>query len=32
MIAWRPTSWKAMFCEEWREALAMGTAENTRSL
>ena len=31
MIAWRPTSWKAMFCAEWRAAQAIGTAENTRS-
>ena len=26
MIAWRPTSWKAMFCAEWRAAAAIGTA------
>ena len=31
MIACRPTSWKAMFCAEWRAALAIGTALNTRS-
>ena len=24
MIAWRPTSWKAMFCAEWRAAVAIG--------
>src|SRR6185437_15114068 len=29
MIAWRPTSWKAMFCAEWRAAQAMGTAAHT---
>ncbi len=31
MIAWRPTSWKAMFCAEWRAAVAIGTAAKTRS-
>ena len=31
MIAWRPTSWKAMFCAEWRAAAAIGTAAKTRS-
>ena len=28
MIAWRPTSWKAMFCAEWRAAVAMGIARD----
>ena len=31
MIACRPTSWKAMFCAEWRAADAITTAERTRS-
>jgi homoserine O-acetyltransferase len=31
VIAWRPTSWKAMFCAEWRAALAIGIAAKTRS-
>jgi hypothetical protein len=31
MMAWRPTSWKAMFWAEWRAAAAMGRAEKTRS-
>ena len=31
MIAWRPSSWKAMFCAEWRVDHAVGIAENTRS-
>jgi len=31
MIACRPTSWKAMFCAEWRAAEAIGTAAKTRS-
>ncbi len=31
MIAWRPTSWKAMFWAEWRAAAATQTAENRRS-
>ena len=31
MIAWRPTSWKAMFCAEWRVAQAIGSAAKTRS-
>ena len=31
MTAWRPTSWKAMFCAEWRAAVAIGSAEKTRS-
>ena len=30
MIAWRPTSWKAMFCAECRVAQAIGIAANTR--
>jgi len=25
MIAWRPTSWNAMFCAEWRVAQAIGS-------
>ena len=31
MTACRPTSWKAMFCDECQAAVATGTAENTRS-
>jgi hypothetical protein len=31
MIAWRPTSWKAMFWAEWREAEATITALNSLS-
>ena len=31
MTACRPTSWKAMFCDEWRAAQAIGTAAKTRS-
>ncbi len=31
MIAWRPTSWKAMFWAEWRGAAATQTAEKIRS-
>ena len=31
MIAWRPTSWKAIFCAEWRAVEAMTTAAATRS-
>ena len=31
MTAWRPTSWKAMFWAEWRGAVAIGMAANTRS-
>ena len=31
MIAWRPTSWNAMFWAEWREAEASTTALNIRS-
>ena len=30
MTAWRPTSWKAMFCEEWRAPVAIGSALKTR--
>ena len=26
ITAWRPTSWKAMFCAEWRVAQAIGSA------
>ena len=26
MTAWRPTSWKAMFCDEWRAPVAIGSA------
>ena len=29
MTAWRPTSWKAMFCEEWRAPAAIGSALKT---
>ena len=28
-MACRPTSWNAMFCAEWNEAVAIGTAANT---
>jgi hypothetical protein len=31
MIACRPTSWNAIFCAECRAALAITTAEATRS-
>ena len=31
MMAWRATSLKAMFCDEWRAAAAIGTAAKTRS-
>ena len=31
MMAWRPTSWKAMFWAVWRAAVAMGTAAKTFS-
>ncbi len=31
MIAWRPTSWKAMFCAQWRAAQAIGTTARTQS-
>ncbi len=31
MIAWRPTSWNAMFCAEWRAVAAMISAAAVRS-
>ena len=31
MIAWRPTSWNAMFCAVWRAVEAITTALVTRS-
>jgi hypothetical protein len=31
MMACLPTSWKAMFCAEWRAAQAIGAAAKTRS-
>jgi hypothetical protein len=30
MIAWRPTSWKAMFCAEWRAVLAIASTRAVR--
>ncbi len=31
MIAWRPTSWNAMFCAEWRAAVAIASTRAARS-
>ncbi len=31
MIAWRPTSWKAMFCAECRAVVAMASTRAARS-
>ncbi len=31
MIAWRPTSWNAMFWAEWRDAVAIAHGRETRS-